>query len=172
MVSIALPEAIETIFPQTTIQVCIVHMVRHSLNFVSWQDRKAVAADLRRIYGALSREAAEDELLRFGEKGDARYPTISRSWTTNWGRLVPFFSFPAEIRRAIYTTNAIESLNRSLRKLLKTRGSLPHDEAVFKLLYLALQKIATNWTMPILNWKAALNCFAIRYEGRIPSTFS
>lgn len=162
------PDAIEVVFPKTTVQLCIVHLVRNSLNFVSWKDRKAVAADLRRIYSAATVEAAEQALLAFGEKWDAHYPMISRSWTDHWDRIIPFFAFPADIRRVIYTTNAIESMNRSLRKVLKTRGALPNDDAVIKLLYLAIQKISAKWTMPVYHWRAALNRFAILFDGRVP----
>lgn len=146
------PEAIEVVFPKTTVQLCIVHLVRHSLNFVSWKDRKAVAADLRRVYSALTREAAEHELLSLADTWDRQYPMISRAWTEHWERIVPFFAFPHEIRRMVYTTNAIESMNRSLRKVFKTRGALPCDEAVLKLLYLAIQKIALKWTMPVYHF--------------------
>jgi putative transposase len=162
------PEAIETVFPQTEVQLCIVHMVRHSLNFVSWKQRKEVAADLRTIYTAATDREAETRLAEFAAKWDDKYPTISKSWRTNWARVIPFFAHPAEIRRVIYTTNAIESLNMSLRKVTKTRSSFPNDEAVLKLLYLALRNIEKRWTMPIQNWKAALNRFAIIYEDRVP----
>lgn len=162
------PEAIEAVFPRTQVQLCIVHMVRHSLRFVTWKDRKAVAADLKQIYQAPTREAAELALLEFGEKWDATYPTISRSWSANWERLAPFFAYPPAIRKAIYTTNAIEAVNRSLRKVLKTRGALPSDEALIKLLYLALRNISQKWTMPIPHWKQALNQFAIIFEDRLP----
>ncbi len=162
------PEAIETVFPQTEVQLCIVHMVRHSLNFVGWKQRKEVAADLKKIYTAATESEAETRLDEFAARWDERYPTIAKSWRANWARVVPFFAHPAEIRRVIYTTNAIESLNMSLRKVTKTRSSFPNDEAVLKLLYLALRNIAKKWTMPIQNWKAALNRFAIIYEDRVP----
>ena len=155
------PEAIESVFPQTEVQLCIVHLVRHSLNYVSWKQRKEVARDLKLIYTAATEAEAEAALEEFGAKWDAKYPTISRSWRSNWTRVIPFFSHPPEIRRIIYTTNAIESLNMSLRKVTKARGSFPNDEAVLKLLYLALRNIAKKWTMPIHDWKAALNRFAI-----------
>ena len=161
-------EAIEAVYPQTIVQLCIVHMVRGSLRFVTWKDRKAVAKDLKAIYRAATVEQAELELVRFAERWDATYPTISRSWQRHWDRIVPFLAYPPEIRKVIYTTNAIESLNRSLRKVLKTRGALPSDEALLKLLYLALGKITKKWTMPIRDWKAALNRFAIEFEGRMP----
>lgn len=162
------PEAIETVYPKTEVQLCIVHLVRHSLNFVGWKQRKEVAADLRKIYTAATDTEAETRLAEFAAKWDERFPMISKSWRANWARVVPFFAHPPEIRRVIYTTNAIESLNMSLRKVTKTRNSFPNDEAVLKLLYLALRNIAKKWTMPIQNWKAALNRFAIIYEDRVP----
>jgi putative transposase len=162
------PEAIEATFPRTQVQLCIVHMVRNALRFVSWKERRAVAADLKKIYRAPTRAAAEQALLEFAETWDAKYPTISRSWSDNWERLTPFFAFPAEIRRVIYTTNAVEAVNRSLRKVLKTRGALPSDEALLKLLFLALRNICRKWTMPVPHWKAALNQFAILFEDRLP----
>jgi putative transposase len=163
------PEAIESVFPKTEVQLCIVHLVRHSLNFVGWKQRKEVATDLKKIYASATEAEAETRLAEFAEKWDARFPMISRSWRSNWPRVIPFFAHPPEIRRVIYTTNAIESLNMSLRKVTKTRSSFPNDEAVLKLLYLALRNIARKWTMPIHDWKAALNRFAIIYEDRMPS---
>lgn len=163
------PEAIETVYPRTEVQLCIVHMVRHSLNFVGWKQRKEVAADLRLVYTAATESDAETRLAEFAAKWDERFPMIARSWRANWARVVPFFAHPPEIRKVIYTTNAIESLNMSLRKVTKTRSSFPNDEAVMKLLYLALRNIAKKWTMPIQNWKDALNRFAIIYEDRVPT---
>ena len=163
------PEAIESVFPQTVVQLCIVHLVRHSLNFVGWKQRKEVAADLKTIYSAATAEEAEQRLTEFGLKWDAKFPPIAKSWRSNWARVIPFFAHPPEIRKVIYTTNAIESLNMSLRKVTKARGSFPNDEAVSKLLYLALRNIAKKWTMPIRDWKAALNRFAIIYENRLPA---
>lgn len=163
------PEAIESVFPKTEVQLCIVHLVRHSLNFVGWKQRKEVARDLKMIYTAATQEEAEIRLAEFAAKWDEKFPMISRSWRANWPRVIPFFAHPPEIRRVIYTTNAIESLNMSLRKVTKTRSSFPNDEAVLKLLYLALRNIARKWTMPIHDWKAALNRFAIIYEDRMPS---
>jgi putative transposase len=160
------PEAIESVFPQTVVQLCIVHLVRHSLNYVGWKERQEVAADLRTIYTAATDVAAEQKLAEFSLKWDARFPMIARSWRQNWTRVIPFFAHPPEIRKVIYTTNAIESLNMSLRKVSKTRGSFPNDEAVFKLLYLALRNIAKHWTQPVRNWAAALNRFAIIYEDQ------
>ncbi len=161
-------EAIEAVFPETVVQLCIVHMVRNSLRFVAWKDRKAVARDLKAIYRAATEAQAEQELAQFAQKWDGQYPTISLSWQRHWDRIVPFLAYPPEIRKVLYTTNAIESVNRQLRKVLKTRGALPSDEALLKLLYLALGKIAKKWTMPIRDWPAALNRFAIEFEGRVP----
>lgn len=162
------PEAIESVFPQTEIQLCLVHLVRHSLNFVGWKQRKEVAADLKLIYRAATEVEAETRLDEFGLKWDAKFPMISKSWRSNWVRVIPLFAHPPEIRKIIYTTNAIESLNMSLRKVTKARGSFPNDEAVSKLLYLALRNIAKKWTMPVHAWKDALNRFAIIYENRLP----
>ena len=162
------PEAIEAVFPATTVQLCIVHMVRHSLNYVSWKRRAEVAADLKRIYTSATLEEAELHLGEFEAKWDTDYPPIGQSWRRNWDRLTPFFDFPPEIRKVIYTTNAIESVNMGLRKLTKHRGAFPSDEALIKLLYLALRNISKKWTMPIRDWKAALNQFTIRYEERLP----
>ncbi len=162
------PEAIEAVFPKTQVQLCIVHLVRHSLNYVSWKQRKAMAADLKTIYGAATAEDAALHLDAFAQKWDATHPTVSGIWRRNWERVIPFFGYPADIRKVIYTTNAIESVNMSLRKVTKNRGSFPSDEAATKLLYLALNNIARKWTMPIHDWKAALNQFTILFEGRMP----
>ncbi len=162
------PEAIETAYPKTSVQLCIVHMVRYSLNYVSWKLRKEVAADLRTIYVAATAEAAEQRLDEFEAKWSDAYPSIVKSWRSNWARLIPFFDYPPEIRKVIYTTNAIESVNMSLRKITKNRGSFPSDEALLKLFYLALNNISKKWTMPIRDWKAALNRFTIQFEDRMP----
>ena len=162
------PEAIEAVFPQTTVQLCIVHMVRHSLNYVSWKRRPEVAADLKRIYTCATAEEAELRLAEFEARWDEEYPPISQSWRRNWPRLVPFFDYPPEIRKVIYTTNAIESVNYGLRRLTKHRGAFPSDEALIKLLYLALRNISKRWTLPIRDWKAALNRFTIQFEDRMP----
>ena len=162
------PEAIESIFPRTEVQLCIVHLVRHSLNYVGWKERKEVARDLKTIYTSATDVEAEQRLAEFSLKWDAKFPMISKSWRNNWPRVIPFFAHPPEIRKVIYTTNAIESLNMSLRKVTKARGSFPNDEAVSKLLYLALRNIAKKWTMPVHAWKDALNRFAIIYENRLP----
>jgi putative transposase len=162
------PEAIEAVFPKTDIQLCIVHMVRYSLNFVPWKMRKEVAADLRAVYAAATVEEAELQMDAFEEKWAEAYPPICQSWRRNWNRIIPFFDYPPEIRKVIYTTNAIESVNMSLRKITKNRGSFPSDEALFKLFYLALNNISKKWTMPIRDWKAALNRFSIQFEDRMP----
>lgn len=164
------PEAIESVFPQTEVQLCIVHLVRHSLNYVGWKQRKEVARDLKTIYSAATDSEAEQRLAEFSLKWDAKFPMIAKSWRSNWARVIPFFAHPPEIRKVIYTTNAIESLNMSLRKVTKARGSFPNDEAVSKLLYLALRNIAKKWTMPLHAWKDALNRFAIIYENRLPAS--
>lgn len=163
------PEAIEAVFPRAQVQLCLVHLLRHSLSYVSYKERKEVAADLKLIYTAATLEEAETRLLEFAEKWESRYPVVVRSWQSNWSRIVPMFAFTPEIRRAVYTTNAIESLNYSLRKIIKNRALFPNDEAVLKILYLALRNIAKKWTMPIQNWAAAMNQFAILFEGRMPT---
>lgn len=161
------PDAIEAVFPKTTVQLCIVHMVRYSLNYVSWKRRAEVAADLRLIYQSATAEEAELRLGEFEEKWDAEYLPIGQSWRRNWPRLIPFFDYPPEIRKVIYTTNAIESVNMSLRKLTKNRGSFPSDEALLKLFFLALRNISKKWTLPIRDWKAALTRFTIQFGERI-----
>lgn len=163
-----LPEAIATVFPAATIQTCVVHLVRHSLSFVADKERKAVAADLKRIYQAVTETEALQALDRFQTQWDKKYPLIAKSWRANWNRVKPMFELPAEIRQAVYTTNVVESLNFSLRKILKNRNAFPHDEAVYRLLYLGLERISQKWTMPIKNWKAALQQFAILFENRLP----
>ncbi|MGZ5056153.1 MAG: IS256 family transposase [Methylobacter sp.] len=161
------PEAIETVYPKTAVQLCIVHLVRYSLNYVSWKLRKAVAADLRTIHTAATVEEADIRLDDFEAKWGADFPSIIQSWRRNWPRITPFFDYPPEIRRIIYTTNAIESVNMSLRKITKNRAAFPSNEAVLKLFYLALLNISQKWTMPLQNWKAALNRFSIMFEDRM-----
>ena len=162
------PEAIEAVYPLAAVQLCIVHMVRNSLNYVSWKMRAEVAADLKRIYTASTADEAEQRLGEFEDKWDDAYLPISQSWRRNWARIIPFFDYPPEIRKVIYTTNAIESVNMSLRKITKNRGSFPSDEALLKLFFLALRNISKKWTMPIRDWKAALNPFTIQFEDRMP----
>jgi len=161
------PQAIETVFPKTTVQLCIVHMVRGSLNYVGWKERKAVADDLKLIYRAPSAEEAERQLEEFAKKWDRRFPSISAMWRRNWLGIIPFFQFPPEIRRIIYTTNAIESLNMSLRKAIKTRGAFPSEDAALKVMYLALKNLTKKW-QSIQGWRDALNCFALLWEDRFP----
>jgi putative transposase len=163
------PEAIEAAYPETQVQLCIVHLVRHSLNFVSWKQRKEMADDLKEIYSASTVEQAEANLEAFRAKWDDTHPKVGQSWRNNWQRIIPYFAYPPQIRRVIYTTNTIESLNMSLRKVTKNRGSFPNDEAMFKLLYLALTNISKKWTMPIKDWKSALNQFSIMFEERLPN---
>lgn len=165
------PEAINSVFPDTQVQLCIVHMVRNSLKFVPHKEKKAVASDLKSIYGSLNEEEAQKQLERFREKWDKKYPTIADSWKRNWAGIIPFFEYPDYIRKAIYTTNAIESINRSIRKVTRNRSVFPNDTAIFKILYLSLKNIEKRWTMPIRNWKLALNQFAIIFAGRFPTNF-
>ena len=162
------PEAIETVFPKTKVQLCIVHMVRNSLNYVSCKDRKDVAADLKKIYTAATQAQAQKNLADLETQWGKKYPAIAKSWRARWAQIVTFLDYPPEIRKVIYTTNAIESLNRSLRKISKNRGVFPDRESVFKLYHLALERIAQKWTMPIKDWKAALSRFIIEFGERVP----
>ena len=161
------PEAIAAEYPQTKIQLCIVHMVRNSLKYVSWKDYKAITADLKAIYKASTESAALLELERFGEKWDDQYPQISKSWHNHWPNLITLFEYPPDIRRVIYTTNAIESLNSVIRKATKQRKVFPTDDSAMKVVYLAIQSAAKKWTMPIRNWKPALNRFMIGFGDRL-----
>jgi len=161
------PEAIEATFPHSTVQVCVVHQVRNSLRFVSYKDRKTVAADLRRIYTAANAEQAADELESFATKWDHRYPTISASWLEHWEQITPFLAYNHEIRRVIYTTNSIEALHRQLRKIIKTRGSFPTEDAARKLIYLAIQKAEAKWKQ-VFHWSTALAALKIQFADRIP----
>jgi transposase-like protein len=163
-----LPEAIEAVCPKPQVPLCIVHKVRNSLRYVPWKERRAVAADLRAIYGAATIPEAEQALERFAERWDAKYPAISPSWLADWDRLTVLFDYPMAIRRVIYTTNAIESLTYSLRKVLQGRAAFPNDESIVKLLYRGLQHVAKRWTQPIRDWKAALNQFVILFGERVP----
>jgi putative transposase len=161
------PEAIEAVFPKTAVQLCIVHLVRHSLNYVSWKLRKEVAEDLKRIYQSTTVEEAETRLTEFEAKWNTTHAPIAQSWRRNWARIIPFFDYPPEIRKVIYTTNAIESVNMSLRKITKNRAAFPSDEALLKLFYLALRNISKKWTLPVRDWKAALTRFTIQFEERM-----
>jgi putative transposase len=164
------PEAIEAIYPAAQVQLCLVHLVRNSLKYVSWKQRKEVATDLRHIYTAATADDASRAVDALAVKWDAHYPQIAKSWRGNWARIIPFFAYAPEIRKVIYTTNAtgwpraIESVNYSLRKLIKARASFPNDDAAIKLLYLGLRNISQSWTMPIQNWKQAMSQFMIHFE--------
>ena len=162
-----MPEALSAVFPATTLQTCIVHLIRNSLDYATWKDRKALAAALRPIYAAPSAEAALAALDAFedGEWGQ-KFPTVVAAWRRAWDRVIPFFAFPAEIRRVIYTTNAIESVNARLRKIIKTRGHFPTDDAASKLIWLALRNITADWGKAAHHWKEAMNQFAILYAER------
>ncbi|MEZ5670118.1 MAG: IS256 family transposase [Alphaproteobacteria bacterium] len=159
------PEAIGAVFPQTTVQTCIVHLIRNSLSFVSWKDRRSVMPDIRAIYRAETAEAAAARLDEFEARWGARYPAIGPTWRRAWEHVVPMFAFPPAIRKMIYTTNALESLHRSLRKIIKTRGSFPSDEAAAKLLFLAIRNAGIHWKRPI-EWTAAMGQFAILFADR------
>ncbi len=162
------PDAIEAVYPKAQVQLCIVHMVRHSLNYVSWKQRKTVASHLRQIYTAPNAQAAEVALEQFEAKWGATHPTIGQVWRRNWERVTPFFAFPAEVRKVIYTTNAVESLNMSLRKIIKTRGSFPNEESAIRLLYLALRNHSQKWLF-VQGWREALNHFQILWPDRMPA---
>ncbi len=161
------PDAINTVFPETQIQLCIVHMVRNSVKYVPWKDYKAVTADLKTIYQASTEESALQALAEFSDKWEDKYPQISRSWKAHWDNLNTLFQYPEDIRRAIYTTNAIESLNSVIRKATKKRKVFPTDDSAKKVVYLAIRQASEKWTMPIRNWKAALNRFMIMFEDRL-----
>jgi putative transposase len=161
------PQAVATVFPKTTVQLCIVHMVRASLNYVNWKERVAVATDLKLIYRSSTEQEAERQLAEFGLKWDKKYPSISALWRRNWQGITPFFQFPEQIRKIVYTTNAIESLNMSLRKAIKTRGAFPTEDAAIKVMYLALRNLAAKWNA-VQGWKEALNHFAMLWEERFP----
>lgn len=161
------PEAICTVFPKTQVQLCIVHMIRNSLKFVSWKDRKAVVAGLKNIYQSITITEAEQALESFAQLWDKQYPSISASWRNHWINLTVFFDYPDEIRKAIYTTNAIESLNSVIRKAVERRKLFPSNDSAMKVVYLAINQAAKKWTMPIHNWKPALNQFMILYGDRL-----
>jgi putative transposase len=162
------PEAISSVFPKTEVQLCIVHMVRNSMRYVPWKDRRAVVKGLKKIYRASTVEAAEMALAEFEQTWGERYPLAAKSWRDRWENVIPFFGYPEPIRKVVYTTNAVESLNAQLRKVTKKRGAFPTDNSVRKILYLAIIRAAKKWTMPIQNWPAALNYFSIVFEGRVP----
>ena len=161
------PDAINTVYPDAKIQLCIVHMVRHSLKLVPWKDYKAVTADLKSIYQSVTEQEASLELERFAHKWSDKYPQISKSWRSNWENLTTIYDYPADIRKVIYTTNAIESLNSVIRKSVKTRKVFPSDDAALKVVFLAIEAASKKWTMPIRNWKPALNRFIIEFEEQL-----
>lgn len=161
------PDAINAVYPQTQIQLCIVHMVRNSLKYVTWKDYKAVTADLKLIYRSATEEEALQALESVAERWDDKYPQISRSWRTHWENINTLFGYPQEIRKAIYTTNAIESLNSVIRKAIKKRKLFPSDRSAQKVIYLAMMDASKKWSMPIRNWKMALNRFMIEFEDRL-----
>ena len=162
------PDAVKAVFPNTHIQHCIVHKIRSSTKFVCYKDLKAVCKDLKEVYSAINEESGHAALEEFGEKWKDKYPMIYQSWERNWGDLTEFFNYPEEIRRAIYTTNAIESLNFSLRKVTKNKSSFPDDDSIYKIMYLAIKNTESRWTMPIKNWGLAINQFAILFGDRVP----
>jgi transposase-like protein len=163
------PEAVRAVYPLTRVQLCIVHMIRNSTKFVSYKDLKKICAGLKAVYTAGTEEAARNALEEFGKSWDKKYPMIHQSWERHWDDLSEFFKYPPEIRRAIYTTNAIESLNYQLRKVTKNRLLFPSDDAIFKILYLAIRNDSEKWTMPIREWGQALNQFAIEFGNeRVP----
>lgn len=163
--------ALGAVFPQTTLQTCIVHLIRNSLDYASWKERRELAAWLRPIYTAASAKAAEAQLLAF-EQGpwESRFPTVIAAWRRAWDRVIRFFAFPQDVRRVIYTTNTLGSVNSQLRKIIKTRGHFPSDDAATKLLWLALRKITADWSRSAHDWKASMRQFAILYEDRFTQT--
>jgi putative transposase len=163
-----LPESVSSIFPKAIFQTCVVHMVRHSLAYVPYQEKKAVAADLKKIYQAPTRDSAAQELDEFELTWGDKYPAIVKSWRQNWENIVPFLDFPLDIRKVIYTTNIVESLNATLRKATRNRGHFSTEDSLMKVLYLAIQGVSKKWTMPIRDWKLALNCLTIMFPDRIP----
>ena len=162
------PDAVRAVFPDTHIQHCIVHMIRSSTKFVSYKDLKQVCRDLKEIYSAVNADAGHEALAEFGRKWDSKYPMVSAAWERCWDDLTEFYSYPGEIRREIYTTNAIESLNFSLRKITRNKSCFPDDDSIYKVMYLAIKNASARWTMPIREWGLAVNQFAILFEGRVP----
>lgn len=163
------PEAIRTAYPQTKVQLCIVHLVRAALKYVTDKDSRPVAADLKKIYQSATVQEAEQELEKFAEVWGVKYPTIVKQWRLKWNDIITLFEFPPPIRKAIYTTNAIESVNSVIRKFTRNRKQYPNGDSALKLVYLAIHEASKRWTMPIVGWKSALNHFAILFEDRLPS---
>ncbi len=162
------PDAIGSVFPKTEVQLCIVHMVRNSMRYVPWKFKRAVLKDLKKVYKAATVEAAEQALDAFEEAWGQQYPMAAKSWRSRWENVIPFFGYPEPIRKVIYTTNAVESLNAQLRKVTKKRGAFPTDDSVRKILYLAINRVSKRWSMPVRDWPAALNFFSTAFEGRVP----
>ncbi|WDI29467.1 IS256 family transposase [Glaesserella parasuis] len=160
-------EAINAVYPKTKIQLCIVHLVRNSLKFVSWKDYKAVTADLKQVYQASTEAQARENLTALSQKWQAKYPLVAKGWEDNWANIATFFDYPADIRKAIYTTNAVESLNSVIRRVIKKRNVFPTDDSVFKVIWLAIKDASKKWTMPIQNWKLAMNRFMIDFGDRL-----
>lgn len=167
-----LPEAVEATFPKAIFQTCVVHMMRYSLNYVPYNDKKAVANDLKKIYQSSTVELAQEALDEFELIWGDKYPAIVKSWRNNWDKITPFLQFPKEIRRVIYTTNIVESLNSTLRKAVRNRGHFSTEDSIMKVLYLAIKGVSKKWTMPIRDWKQALNYFSIMFSERFPERFS
>ena len=163
-----LPESVEVAFPKTTFQTCLVHMVRHSLNYVPYQEKKAVAADLKKIYQSATRDLAAEALDDFELAWGEKYAIIVKSWRQNWEKIIPFLDFPQDIRKVIYTTNIVESLNATLRKAVRNRGHFSTEDSLMKVLYLAIRGVSKKWNMPVRDWKLALNRFAIMFPDRFP----
>jgi len=161
------PDAIQAVFPQTQIQLCIVHMIRNSVRYVPWKDYKAVTTDLKKVYQSATEEEGLQALEQLSQRWDSKYPQISKSWRAHWENINTFFKYPDDIRKAIYTTNAIESLNSVIRKVIKKRKLFPTDDSAKKVVFLAVQEASKKWTMPIRNWKLALNRFMIEFEDRL-----
>lgn len=164
----ALPEAIEAVYADAWVQCCVVHLIRNSLRYVNYKDRREIVKDLRLIYQGATEDEALDALVAFEDKWSSRYPMIAEMWRRHWEQFIPFFAFPPEIRKIIYTTNSIEAVNRQLRKIIKTRGHFPTEEAATKLLWLALMRAEKKWSQPIRDWPRALHQFAIMFPGRVP----
>jgi putative transposase len=161
------PEAIETIFPQTEVQLCVVHQIRNSLRYVGSKNQKEFMADLKLVYKAVNKDIAESELDNLDNKWNDKYPIVIKSWRNNWERLSHFFKYPEDIRRIIYTTNTIEAVHRQFRKLTKTKGSFPNQNSLLKLLYMGIQNASKKWTMPVQNWSLTISQLAIFFEGRL-----
>jgi transposase-like protein len=162
------PEAINAVFPQAEVQLCIVHMVRNSVKYVSHKDRKSVVAALKKVYTAVTADLAEAALEEFASQWDSKYPMVSKSWRARWSEVIPFLKFPPEVRKGVYTTNAIESLNYSIQRVIRHRQVFPTDESAMKLIFMALRNITKKWTMPFRDWGAVISQFVLIYGERVP----